>query len=403
MLAKIAPGSADFFALARYLVSGKGAEPSPQRVAWVMAHNLGTDDPDLAAKYMAATAASSPRCKKPVYHLMVAWHEREKPSEDVQREIAMKTLQLAGLSEYQALMMGHGDTPHRHFHVMLNRVHPETSKAWKTSDDYRKFDRIMRQLSDEYGFEYVPAHQFNPDMTDELQQLPGTKAHRAAKNGANTGRVKWSKAASRKMGEYLSETLDRAGGPEDLEQLADSLGLQFQPKGGGYVLGNADGYATLSSLGLQKSAQGYQRKPQPAPDLTIFKDNGRRWFDIDKVDITRAFMAWGIADKDDVVQAIKDVQAERAARHKPQTRTALSTLTDALGRPAKPPRRPRKEPATRLTMQALIANQTDKAAIQRRRMLVAHRRRAMRSAYLHDTDHRTSAHGALAPKDTDTR
>lgn len=386
MLAKIAPGSADFHALGRYLVNGKGAAPSPDRVQWVMTHNLGTDDVDLAAKYMAATAASAPRCKKPVYHLMVAWHEREKPSAEVQQEIALKTLQMAGLADYQALIMGHGDTPHRHFHVMLNRVHPDTSKAWKTTEDYRKFDRIMRQLSDEYGFEYVPAHQFNADLTDELQQLPDSKAHRASKRGANTARVKWSKAAAREMGEHLSETLDRAGGVADLEHAAASLGLQFEAKGGGYVLGNADGYATLSSLGLKKSAQGYQRAHAKPPELAIFKDTGRSWFDIDKVDITRAFMAWGVTDKDDLVAAIKDAQAERIARMKPATRTALSTLVDAVGKPARPLNRRRVEKPTRTYLQNIIAAQTNRAAIERRRMLVAHRRRAVPGVYPHDRD-----------------
>lgn len=376
MLAKITPASTDFFALGRYLVNGKGGAPSPQRVQWVLAHNLGTDDVELAAKMMQATAASSPRCKKPLYHLMVAWHERERPSTEVQQEIALKTLQMAGLGEYQALIMGHGDTPHRHFHVMLNRVHPDTAKAWKTTDDYRKFDRIMRQLSDEYGFEYVPAHQFNRDLTDELQQLPDTKAHRAAKGGAKTGRVKWSRAASREIGEYLSETLDRAGGVDDLEELAASLGLEFEAKGRGYVLGNAEGYATLSSLGLKKSAQGYQRIHAPIAEHAVFKDTGRRWFDIDKVDITRAFMAWGITDKDDLVRAIKDMQAERAARSKPDTRTALSTLASSSGRPAKPLKRNQQRPTLEY-MRNVIAAQTDKAAINRRRMLVAHRRRAI--------------------------
>jgi hypothetical protein len=377
MLAKITPASADFFALGRYLVNGKGGTPSPDRVQWVLAHNLGTDDVELAAKLMQATASSSPRCKKPVYHLMVAWHERERPSAEVQQAIALKTLQLAGLGEYQALVMGHGDTPHRHFHVMLNRVHPDTGKAWKTTDDYRKFDRIMRQLSDEYGFEYVPAHRFNPELTDELQQLPDSRAHRAAKGGAKTGRVKWSKAASREMGEYLSETLDRAGGVDDLEELAASLGLEFEAKGTGYVLGNAEGYATLSSLALKKSAQGYQRIHTPPVEVAVFKHSGRSWFDVDKVDITRAFMAWGVTDKDDLMQAIKDQQAERAARARPDTRTALSTLVTGSGKPAKPLKRPQQQRPTRDYMRNVIAAQTDKAAIERRRMMVAHRRRAV--------------------------
>jgi len=373
MLAKIAPGSADFFALARYLRDGKGGTPGPDRVKWVMTHNLGTDDVELAAKYMAATAASSPRCKKPVYHLMVAWHARERPSEDVQREIALKTLQMAGLDEYQALVMGHGDTAHRHFHVMLNRVHPDTGRAWKTTDDYRKFDRIMRQLSDEYGFEYVPSHQFNPELTDELQQLPDSKAHRASKRGASTGRIKWSRAAARQLGQHLSETLDRGATAEDVEQLAASHGLKFEAKGGGYVLGNADGYATLSSLGLEKSAHGYQRKRGREIPFTIFPDNGRRWFDVDKVTITRAFMAWGITDMDDVRQAIKDVREERAARFAPKKSTALSTLTSTPTRP--PVRRTAAKKLTPAHIQQLVARQADRAAIERVRLSISRQQR----------------------------
>jgi hypothetical protein len=67
MLAKVAPPTRDFFALTRYLVRGKaGHASSPDRVAWMMAQNLPSDDPELAA-----TAALSPRTRRAAYHLMV--------------------------------------------------------------------------------------------------------------------------------------------------------------------------------------------------------------------------------------------------------------------------------------------------------------------------------------------
>ena len=256
MLAKIAPGSKDFAALGRYLVNGKGGNPPPDRVQWVMTRNLGTENVDLASKYMAATAAMAPRTKKPVYHLMIAWHEAENPSADIMQQIAAKTLELAGLADHQALIMAHGDTPHKHLHIMLNRVHPDTLRAWKTSKDYERFDRIMRQLSGDYGFQYIPSHTFDPGLTDELQQLPDSKAYRAARNGAKTGRNKWSRSAARTFGDYLSEDLTTDSTVADLETKATELGLAFEEKGGGYVLGNGESYATLSSLGLQVSANG---------------------------------------------------------------------------------------------------------------------------------------------------
>lgn len=388
MLAKVAPTSSDFHALARYLLRGKGGEPHPDRVQWAFTQNLGTDDALLAARYMEATASRSTRCMKPVYHLMVAWHERERPSFEIMQKVACKTLEMAGLAEHQALVMGHGDTPHRHFHIMLNRVHPETRKAWKTSDDFKRFDRIMRQLSDDYGFEYIPSHSFDPELTDELPQLPDSKSHRAAKKGANTGRVKWSKRASREFGEYLSTDLDRATTIDDLNQLAGAHGLAFEAKGRGIVLGDSEGYATLSSLGLSLTANGMVRRRAEETGITLSRPPQRHWFDVDAVDITRAFMSLGLASKDDLMAAINDQRAARAAKvatrpaaplmptlsipaptRRAETRTALSTPRDGMGRPARPLAR-KPNPVSKDYLNSLIRAQTDRAIIDRRRRLI---------------------------------
>lgn len=399
MLAKVAPTSSDFHALARYLLNGKGSQPHPDRIQWFFTQNLGTDDPLLAARYMEATASRSARCAKPVYHLMVAWHERERPSGEIMQDIARKTLDMAGLSEHQALIMGHGDTSHRHFHIMLNRVHPEIRKAWKTTNDFARFDQIMRQLSGEHGFEYIPAHSFDPALTDELPQLPDSKSFRAAGKGANTSRTKWSRRASREFGDYLSTNLDHATTIEDLNLLAAEHGLAFEPKGKGMVLGNAQGYATLSSLGLTLSANGMVRRRQAQPDITLPSPLRCAWFDVDAVDITRALMGWGLATKQDLMQTIKDMRTERSAKAaarkvppilpalsipaKPDTRTALSTARDGLGRPAKPlsrlPRKPSKD-----YFDNLVRAQTDRAVIDRRRRLISQPRKRM--SWISSTD-----------------
>lgn len=391
MLCKVAPVSSDFHALARYLLKGKG-DTHPDRVQWMFTQNLATDDPLLAARFMEATASRSTRCVKPVYHLMVAWHERERPSSDIMQEVARRTLEMAGLEGHQALVMGHGDTPHRHFHIMLNRVDPETRKAWKTSDDFKRFDRIMRILSDEYGFEYAPAHSFDPELTDELPQLPDSKSYRAAKRGFKTDRIKWSKRASREFGEHLSENLDRATTLDDLQTLASDHGLRFEQKGRGIVLGNSEGYATLSSLNLALTANGMVR--QRRDPLDVFKSSPpqRHWWDVDAVDLTRAFMSWGLTTREDLKQVIQDQRTEREKKatnrrpeailsalsikslFKPRTRTALSTPRDSMMRPANNTSRPRRPRPTKDYLDALIEAQTRSAIIERRRHMIARRR-----------------------------
>ena len=106
MLANIVPPTNDFHGLARYLVHGKpGTKASPDRVAWIRSHNLPTDDPELAATLMTATAQLSKRSKNAAYHAMIAWHPEEQPTPEQMQQIAKRTLELAGLGEHQALIM----------------------------------------------------------------------------------------------------------------------------------------------------------------------------------------------------------------------------------------------------------------------------------------------------------
>jgi len=313
MLARTVTPTADFRELASYFLHGKTRPTSPDRVAWTQAHNLPTDDPVLAADLMAATARQNRRTSKPVYHLMVAWGLDEHPTPESMQDIARRTLELAGLAEHQALVMGHGDTPHRHLHMMINRVHPLTGKAWKPSHDWRLFDRIMKQLADEHGFAHTPAHVFNPETTRHLPKKPTSKATYAAKRGANTRRTQWSRDDAEALGARLSETLDAAGTFEDVADALTAEGLTLEAKGRGYVAGTATSYVKLSALRLTTSAKGFAKRHQPAPPPTP-KAEHRSVLSVDAVDIARALEVWGLADKDQVRAAIEQAATDREQR-----------------------------------------------------------------------------------------
>lgn len=331
MLAKVAPPSNDFQALARYLVRGKSGDPDPKRVAWLFTQNLPTDDPELAAKYMEATAQLSARTRKAAYHLMIAWHANEQPTPEAMQDVARQTLQLAGLADHQALIMGHGDKPHPHLHILLNRVHPMSGRAWKTTQDYARFDRIMRELADAHGFTFIPAHMFNPEITDTLPQLPDSPATYAGKRGAPTLRPQWSKAQARDVGERISEDLTLEATPDDLLDILAEQGLTLEAKGKGHVVGNAHGYAKLSSLGLTTSAKHLARAASVVPSqlqcFTSARRHGSTVFEVDAVDIARAFHSIGLLEKEDVRQAIDDVKRERRARRNPFLVTEFAAAT----------------------------------------------------------------------------
>lgn len=313
MLAKVAPLSNDFHALARYLVRGKpGTTPDPRRVAWILTQNLPSDDPDLAATYMAATAQNSSRTKNATYHLMIAWQEQETPSADLMQTVALRSLELAGLVEHQALIMGHGDKPHPHLHILLNRIHPETGRAWKTAHDFARWDRIMKQLAADHGCEYVPAHLFNPDLTEALPKKPNSAATHAGKRGARTVRPQMSRQDAGALGDDLSTQLDQASTSDDLRQLLEDRGLAIEAKGQGHVIGNSDTYAKLSSLRLTSAARTLAiALASVKPSLP--KPPCRNVFTVDGVDIVRGLLAFGLTDRDDVKRAIDDATRERAA------------------------------------------------------------------------------------------
>lgn len=320
MLAQIEPSHNDFQALARYLIHGNDRPTHPDRVAWVFGHNLPTDDPLIAAKLMAATAELSKRTRNACYHASINWHPDEQPAPEIMQEIARRTLALAGLADHQALVMGHGDKPHRHLHLMINRVHPDTGRAWSTSHDYRRFDRIMKQLSDEYGFRYVPPHSFHPELTDDLPKAPASNATYAARKGAPTDRPQWSRARSRAYGARLSEHLDRASGWDDLDALLAEDGLTLEPKGTGLVVGNNMSYAKLSALGLQISAMGLARRFGPrrvassrrhraGPARPRPQPPSRAIWSVDAIDIARV-----LGTREELRAAVQEAKGKRKAR-----------------------------------------------------------------------------------------
>ncbi|MGE3916616.1 MAG: relaxase/mobilization nuclease domain-containing protein [Hyphomicrobiaceae bacterium] len=345
MLAQAEKPTSDFFALARYLIEGRERPPSPDRVAWMFGHNLPDADPDAAARIMTATAALSRRCLNPCYHLMIAWAERERPTPEAMQEIAIKTLHLAGLADHQALIVGHGDKPHRHLHIMLNRVSPVDGRAWKTNHDWRLWDGIMRQLSDEYGFEVVPAHAFDPELTDGLSRKPGSRATYTAKRGAKTGRSQWSRRQARTFAERLTERLDQASTWDDLEMLFAEEGLALEAKGKGHVVGNAASYVKLSSVGLQKSAKGFEkrplarRRPPSRPPRPI----------MDGVAMAKALAAMGLVDRSAVRDAVQEAQGRHLTwlARRPLIEQLLADLRKTLAAwtAHTPPKAPRKSSA----------------------------------------------------------
>lgn len=137
----------------KYVLHDKDAATT-ERVGVVELHNLATDDPHRAWREMmtlcdaaddlkqrAGIKATGRKLTKPVYAFTLNWHEADKPDPAHMRDTAISALQALGMDHLQAVMVEHTDRPHRHVHIIVNLVDPDTGKAASVSNDAHKLDR----------------------------------------------------------------------------------------------------------------------------------------------------------------------------------------------------------------------------------------------------------------------
>jgi hypothetical protein len=141
-----------FGALADYLTEPKNGV---DRVEWTSTRNLPVDDPDLAGRVMEATAAENVRVEKPVYHIAVSFHPGDVVTQQQMEHVADRLLDELRLGDHQALIVAHNDCPHAHFHIMVNRIDPETMRAWDRWQDYPAIQRVMREQERALGLHEV--------------------------------------------------------------------------------------------------------------------------------------------------------------------------------------------------------------------------------------------------------
>lgn len=143
-----------FRALAAYLATGRTGEER-DRVAWSAGRNLPTDDPELAATFMRATAAQNDRVEKPVYHIALSFDPTDPIDRATMERVADRVLERLGLSEHQAVIVAHRDREHAHVHILVNRVHPETGLAWERWKDQPLIQQVLREEERALGLREV--------------------------------------------------------------------------------------------------------------------------------------------------------------------------------------------------------------------------------------------------------
>ena len=137
-----------------------------------------------AAVQMEAVGRMNQRLRRKCYHMVLSWGDGENPADEAVLAAAKGVLREMGWQGHQHVMAVHRDRCNTHVHVVLNRVHPLTSKASSISHDYARLERACRVIERQLGWP-PDRGRFQPRLVGgELVLMPRPKAHWDAKRAA---------------------------------------------------------------------------------------------------------------------------------------------------------------------------------------------------------------------------
>ena len=244
-----------FRALSVYLARGHSGREHG-RVAWTSPRNLPTDDPELAGKFMRATATQNTRVVKPVYHLAISFDRRDQVSREQMEQVVDKVLDRLGLREHQAILVAHRDREHAHVHVLVNRVHPETGRAWERWKDRPIIEQVLREEERALGLRQI---------NGRLAPVPGREPPEWI---AATGLLNGERRAKLRSGtepfiEHVRThvpALRKSTSWSEFERALTDRGLRVERAGQGIVITDGIQYVKASRLARDFSLRNLEKR-----------------------------------------------------------------------------------------------------------------------------------------------
>src|SRR5699024_4640618 len=127
-----------------------------QKMEWKETRNLPGRNREEDLRLMDEVARMS-RAEQPVYHLSLNYADADTPTRAQMIADGDQVLEELGLGGHQTMMVAHRDTGHRHLHLMVNRVHPDKTRAWNTWRDRTRIKDILGELERQRGYQRVSA------------------------------------------------------------------------------------------------------------------------------------------------------------------------------------------------------------------------------------------------------
>lgn len=261
-----------------------------EKAGAVLLRNLTGEDWRDAGPEMRLTSELSKKVRKPYYHLVLSWHELEKPSDGQMLAAMTQMLEALGLEEHQAVIGTHHDREHRHVHAVVNTVHPTSGKAWSKSNDQQKAELACRQIELDHGWtadrgrfdvavDEVDGRQIarlvpKPDEHWESKRAAREKGRRSntagqVKSEKRTGVPVLDATLPEPLQSKFATVVDAAKDWQSLHLSLGRLGLRYETFGSGarvVIIGappGGAGFAKASSFGARFAVKRMEARLGP--------------------------------------------------------------------------------------------------------------------------------------------
>lgn len=235
MIAKRSPkrkdGGSSFDSLAKYILDAKG---QGEKVEWSTVTNCESTDLDWALAEIKATQESNQRTKgDKTYHLIVSFPPGEDPTKEQLADIEAELCKAIGLADHQRLSAVHADTEHKHIHIAINKIHPQTLNMIEPYYDHYSLAEACQKLEIKHGLE-VTNH-----------GTPGRPSDRKAiaVDELRGGGIQ-------PFADYLKDNLpavESVSSWDDLHKVLANLGCGITKRGAGLAIINSEGLAVKAS------------------------------------------------------------------------------------------------------------------------------------------------------------
>ncbi|HEZ9260517.1 TPA: relaxase/mobilization nuclease domain-containing protein, partial [Neisseria gonorrhoeae] len=228
-----------FEGLVTYLAGSQGVA---NRVGKVEIHNYESSDLRWAVQETLAVQDQNKRsAADKTYHLMVSLAGGEFLTDEQLSRIEQSMIEALGYAEHQRISVVHRDTDNLHFHVAINKVHPEKKTIHEPYNDFKILGRECRKFEEEYGLQRVQRGGRGNKKID-MEEVAGIESL-----------IGWIR---RECGEQIKE----AKTWEQLYHVLSDHGLEIKLRGNGFVISDGEHHVKASSVDREFSKSALEKR-----------------------------------------------------------------------------------------------------------------------------------------------